>query len=337
MFVLKSDITIGQFHGIKPNEVKINKSVQDYVDKAVIKMPVTARIERAGEVITRSADTAKQFTEGDAVRIDLGYNNELKTEFKGFVSRINFATPIEVECEGYSYQLRKKQYAQKVYKNVKLIEILTFLIHGTEIILDKKHTADLMVTKFLIQKQTGTELLEQLKKMFNNLISFYFKDNVLCAELFPVVPYNITTYYQLGWNVIKDDSLKLKEPKNENITVTYLHTSADGTKEKGTHKLKVKVLKGKSAGDGENKEVKSSIKDAGTLTELARSDAQKQSYRGYEGKIKTFLVPYCETAWRASITDKKYPERSGIYLVESIEVTYGTSGARRTVGIGIKL
>ncbi len=337
MFVLGSDITIGQFKKVNPHEVKITKSVQEYVDKAIIKLPATGRLKRAGEVITESTDTAKQFAEGDFVKIDLGYNGKLVNEFTGFVSKINFATPIEVECEGYSYLLRKKQYAVKVFKDVKLIEVLKYLIVGTPIRLDKNHVSDLMVTKFLVEKQTGTELLEQLKKMFNNLIHFYFKNEVLCAELFPVVAFPNSAFYKLGWNVVKDDSLKLKEPKNENITITYKHTAVDGTKMEGKNTLKKIVTRGSSSGDGEQKEVKSGIKDTETLTKLAASDVSKTSYRGYEGKIKAFLQPYCETAWRASITDEKYPERSGIYLVESIEVTYGMAGARRTVGIGIKL
>ncbi len=336
MFVLNSDITIGQFKKVKPHEVKITKSVQEYVDKAVIHLPATARLQRAGEVITESADTAKQFTEGDFVKIDLGYNGKMVNEFTGFVSRINFKTPIEVECEGYSYLLRKKQYL-KVFKNTKLIDILTYLTVGTEITIDKKHVSDLEITKLVLQKNTGTEALEAIKKMLNNLVQIYFKGAVLHAELFPVVPLKNTAYYKLGWNVAKDESLKLKEPKNEDITIVYKHTSVDGTRVEGTHKLKQIVTKGKAAGDGENKEVKSSIKDVDTLTKLAKADANKTSYKGFEGKLKTFLQPYCEPAWRASITDTKYPERSGIYLVESIEVTYGMAGARRTIGIGIKL
>lgn len=336
MFVLGSDITIGQFKKVKPHEVTITKSVQEYVDKAKIKVPATARMTREGEVITESADSAKQFTEGDFVKIDLGYNGELRNEFTGFVTRINFATPVEIECEGYSYQLRKKQYL-KLFKNTKLIDILNYLIAGTDITLNKKHVSDVTVTKLLLEKHTGTEALELLKKMLNNLIQFYFKGSVLHAELFPVVPFLETAYYKLGWNVIKDDSLKLKEPKNENITVTYKNVTNDGTKKTGTHKIKKIVTKGHSAGEGETKEIKSSITDIATLTALSKADAEKQSYRGYEGKIKAFLLPYCETAWRANITDAKYPERSGIYLVESTEVTYGTAGARRTVGIGIKL
>jgi hypothetical protein len=336
MFVLNSCITIGSFKKVKPHEVKITKSVHEYVDRAFIHVPTTARLQRAGEVITESADTAKQFKEGDFVNINLGYNGKLVNEFKGFVTKINFKTPIEVECEGYSYQLRKNQYL-KVFKNTKLIDILTFLIADTDITINKKHLSDVMITKLVLQKNNGVEALEMIKKMLNNLVKIYFQGSVLCAELFPVVPFAETAFYKLGWNVVKDDSLKLKEPKNEDITVVYKHTSVDGTRIKGTHKLKQIVTKGKATGNGETKEVKSSIKDEATLSKLAKADANKQSYKGYEGKIKTFLQPYCEPAWRASITDAKYPERSGIYLVESTEVTYGMGGARRTVGIGIKL
>jgi hypothetical protein len=76
--------------------------MMSYVDRATIKVPITARIKRADETITATAETAKLFKEGDAVSIDLGYNNKFNTEFIGFVSRVNFTTPVEIECEGYS-------------------------------------------------------------------------------------------------------------------------------------------------------------------------------------------------------------------------------------------
>ncbi|MBL0144937.1 MAG: hypothetical protein IPP48_03425 [Chitinophagaceae bacterium] len=61
------------------------------------------------------------------------------------------------------------------------------------------------------------------------------------------------------------------------------------------------------------------------------------SYDGYEGKITSFLQPFCQHGWKAGLTDKSFPERSGDYLITSVEVTYGMSGARRTVELGEKI
>lgn len=164
MFALCSDITIGKYVRVKPNAVKVTKSVYEFVDKAVVKLPLTARIKQSGTIVSSSMDTAKAINEGDYVSIKLGYNGKLVTEFEGFVSRVNLTTPLELECEGYSYLLRNKTYTGKSFKKAKLIEILHYLTNGTSIIVEQKSTADIVVEKFLCQGESGTELLEALKK-----------------------------------------------------------------------------------------------------------------------------------------------------------------------------
>jgi len=140
MFVLNSNITIGQYKNVKPHGVKITKSVFSFVNKCVIKVPITARIKQGnGEVVTQSADTAKLFKEGDAVYVELGYNNKLIKEFKGFVSRVNFTTPVEIECEGYSYLLKQKTFV-KSFKNTTLRKLLEYLVAGTEINFIRQYT-----------------------------------------------------------------------------------------------------------------------------------------------------------------------------------------------------
>jgi hypothetical protein len=151
MFALNSDITIGKFKRVKPIECKITKSMFSYVDRVVIKLPITARIKRAGEVITVSVETAKVIEEGDKVLIKLGYNGSYKTEFTGFVSRVNFTSPLEVECEGYSYQLRQKTYL-KTFKDAELLQVLKYLVQGTDIVLDEKLIPSFLIAKLVFYK-----------------------------------------------------------------------------------------------------------------------------------------------------------------------------------------
>ena len=55
------------------------------------------------------------------------------------------------------------------------------------------------------------------------------------------------------------------------------------------------------------------------------------------GTLTAFLQPYCAPGWIVSLTDDRFPEHNGQYLVESTRVTFGTQGARRYVGLGPKL
>lgn len=338
MFVLNSDITIGKFKRVKPIEVRLPKTMFEYVDKAVIKLPITARIKQAGEVITASTETAKQFGEGDKVIIKLGYNGALKQEFEGFISRVNFTSPLEVECEGYSYQLRKRTYA-RTFKQAKLIDVLKYLVFGTDIVLDEKNIPSFTIEKLLLQNHSGTEALEMIKKISDNTIRLFFTGNVLYAGLQFTKP-KADVKYRLGWNVIKDGNLKLRQAKNQDVQVHYIGEKKDGSKvnvKAGNKKNKV-VATGSAGATGEIKVIKShAVVDESSLKMMADRKLQQLSYDGYEGKITAFGAPYCEPGYRAIVEDLKYPERSGNYLIESVEVSYSTSGFRRTVGIGYKL
>ena len=86
MFVLGSYITIGKYY-MKPHDVRVQKSIYEYVDKATIKLPISARlinINRTTESsIIKTVQTAQQFQQGDFVSIKLAYNGSLNTEFEG--------------------------------------------------------------------------------------------------------------------------------------------------------------------------------------------------------------------------------------------------------------
>lgn len=322
MFVLNSNIEIGPFKRIKVNHCKITKSIFSYCDKAVLKIPITARIKRADETITASAETANVITEGMKVIINLGYNGVLKKEFEGFVSRVNFTTPCEIECEGFSYLLRRKSYL-KVFKNTTLREVLEFIVTGTGITLSPL-IPHLKLAKWVINQQNGTEALETLIKELR--ISVFFTGSELYAGLQYLQP-KAEVKYRLGWNVIKDGNLKLREAKNQEVIIKIKGAKVDGTKV--------------TAAVGEKGDIKQiithSVTDETTLKAIAEAERKRLSYDGYEGKITAFLQPYCEPGYAGRLIDKKYPDREGKYIIESTEVNFGMSGARRVVGIGFKL
>jgi hypothetical protein len=330
-FELNSNISIGTFKRVQVNDVKIEKSVHDFVDKATIKIPAKGRLKVTNDgtapvIGETTVETGKVITEGLEVVIELGYNGSLKQEFVGFVSRVNFATPVEIECEGYSYQLRNITIS-KTFKATKLLAVLKEIIKGTQVTLIESKVPDVTVQKLVLQKHTGCEALLEVKKVLANSVSFFFTGKVLHAELFPLIPSGTSVKYKLGWNTIKDNELKLRQAKNQKVIVRYIGEKNDGTK-----------VIAESGKDGEVKEFRThGIVDAATLKKMADAQLSRMSYDGYEGKITTYLVPFAEPGMKAILTDEKYAERSGSYIVETVVTTYGTGGARRKVGIGLKL
>ena len=104
MFVLESDITIGQFRFSGVNDVRISKSIHGIVDSALIKIPSIARVVKGGNTNPNPVITGKQFNNGDPVVIKLGYNGVLHTEFVGFVKRRNLNMPLEATQKPHSLQ-----------------------------------------------------------------------------------------------------------------------------------------------------------------------------------------------------------------------------------------
>ena len=77
-----------------------------------------------------------------------------------------------------------------------------------------------------------------------------------------------------------------------------------------------------------------------TIDELRAAAENKLSmykYNGYSGKITAFLQPFAEHGYKAVLEDDRFPERSGNYMIESVQVQFGTQGARRICEIGVKV
>ncbi|WP_160711290.1 hypothetical protein [Chitinophaga solisilvae] len=325
MFELKSKISIGKYTSIKPVEVKVTRSIFDFVDKAVVKLPAVAYEVKGKSVSKDKQETARLFHEEDMVSISLGYNDKLKEEFVGFVTRVNDLPTVELECEGYSYQLRKKTFNEKM-KVKSLKDILNIITTGTDIKL-AKDLPDVKIDKYVAESKNGTEILLALKEAY--LIDFFFTGAVLNANLRQ--PHEGgTVKYQMGWNVIESDALKLRTTDKTNVTVTASCpqkngkslTSKTGSQKKDSQKVEVKV---------------NNISDPKTLKEIAEKKYDQLSYDGYEGKITCFLQPFCIPGFKAEIRDKKSPKKDGRYYVQATEVNYSSKGARRIVTIGAKM
>jgi hypothetical protein len=216
--------------------------------------------------------------------------------FEGFVSRINFTQPVEVECEGYSYLLRKRNYL-KTFVKTELKTILQYLVAGTDIKLDA-NIPSFLIDKMVLQNNSGTEALEIIKKISDNQISIFFTGNILYAGLIYMQTNALTykakaiTKYKLGWNVIKDSNLKQRLASNTDVTVNYIGEKKDGTKIKcigksGRTSTKDHVITTSvsSGSDGEKRIRKShAVTDADALQNMANTYHYKLSYDGYEGK-----------------------------------------------------
>jgi hypothetical protein len=319
MFVLCSHIRIGNVSFDSVNEVRIKRSIYNLAVTALIKLPVTAVLKQTGEP-PANIETAEAIKVGEKVEIRLGYDGSLQTEFVGYVKRLNYKIPLEIECEDEYYKTRfincafsKKETTLKQCLNDVLTGIKTNVV------------ADLTLKNFVVNNKPGSWLLGYLKKEYGLTVFFDINGKLYAGKVNGVK--GETVKYRLRENVISDDELKYRLAEDIKLKVKAICYYRDGTK--------VEAETGEEGGEQKTLYYYD-VKDAGELKVLATEELKRYSYDGYQGKITTFLFPYCLPGMVARLEDTVYNERSGDYFIESVETDFGAGGARRTVEIGIK-
>ena len=338
-FKLTSDITIGKFRFSGVNEVHIKRSLHSIVDTAVIKIPSVARVVTNGKAAPESIITGKQFNDGDPVIIRLGYNGDLQTEFCGFVTRRNLNMPLEIECEGYSWLLRRNTI-QTFSRSIKVKELLNIAVSGFEnnYKITVQCDVDLDLINVRIDNKSGFDIINDISKYTDGcLFCFFIQPKILwCGKIYtPYANGNDVldmgkVNYKLGYNVFKDNSLRKRLSANDPVQVKYSKKLSNGDKISQTSSVFKNFVRTHS-------KILNHLKDTVALKQLADEKAYQLNYSGYEGSITAFLQPYAIPGNKVFITDDRYKERDGTYIIEGIEVDFGINGARRKVEIGPKV
>ena len=306
------------------SDIEIEKDIFKINSLCKIRIPASSRLNYRDKQAFESVQTARQFNRGDRISVWLGYNDDLRLEYEGYIYRLNYKTPLEIECEGYEFLLRSP-CETRTWGKTNLKEVLGYIVNGTEITLNGS-IPDVAFDKYVITANMNRlEALQVLKEAYG--ITVFFMGSQLYAGLAYVID-NGTVKYRLGYNTIKDDELKYRNADDVSLKIKAVWVKPDNTK------LEVEV------GDPEGSQRTLffyNVSGEAELKKLATEEIQKYKYSGYEGKLTTFLQPYSEPGMKAEIDDPKYDERKGTYYISKVNVKAGRSGGRRTVEITVKL
>lgn len=320
MFVLCCEIKIGSVTFNSVHDVQIKRSIYNLAATAIIKVPVTAVLKHTGEAPTH-IETAEKIKVGDPVEIRLGYDTQMNTEFTGYVKRLNYKVPLEIECEDEYYKLRSVNCVFSK-KETSLRQCLSAILPAIKL----GTCVDLTLKNFIVNNKPGSWVLGVLKQEYGLTAFFDVNGNLHVGKAHDVQGDPVK--YRLRYNVIKDDDLKFQLAEDVRLKVKAICYYKDGTKIEG------------ELGEegGENKTLYYyDVKDAKELKALAQEELKRYSFDGYRGRIETFLIPFALPGMVAQLEDPVYQERSGNYYIESVDVSFGTGGARRNVEIGIKV
>ncbi|HRO76123.1 MAG TPA: hypothetical protein PLP27_08265 [Crocinitomicaceae bacterium] len=317
-------IAIGKIETEYVTSVTTKQSFKDLADTATIVLPREYRSAKiAGRTDTFERKNIKDLIKvGDVVTIQLGYDNRLKSVFKGYVKRISADIPLTIECEDEMFQLRKSNFTES-FKSIKLLELLKKIAPNYEYeVID-----NIDLGKFIIEHSSAYEVLEALRKDY--LMHASFKDKKLIVG-FPtdLKPQNNHTF---NVDYMRSaDSLEFVSKDDMKLEIKAISNNSDGTK-------KV-VTVGESGGS--TRTLNFANKSEKELEDLAKKQLETLHFDGFQGSFDSIGEPYVMVGDAVTIKDKNYPnsERDGKYLVEAVERNFekGT-GYKQTIKLSVKL
>lgn len=315
---MEYDIQVGIYQIGMVDSVTIKKSVEMLSDTATIVLP--------GVYANKSINIESKLKEGDEIVIKLGYKDSLEMEFKGYLNAVQTDDgSVTLECEDAIYLFRK-ELKDKEHKNISLKSLLQKIAQEVGETFSVKCDYDFTYDKFVVKDATGWDVLKKVQD--ETKANIYFSDKVLHVHpQYSEVFNQQSVVYDFSENVEKS-SLKYKKADERKYFVEVEGIASDGTR--------TTVTFGKSGGDKRSIKVYG-VTDKASLLKRAEEELSTVVYTGFEGNFTTWLIPFCEPAYKIELIDKDYPEKNGVYYVISAEIKFSSSGGERTVTIGKKI
>ncbi len=313
---LNSEISIGDETFRFVNELEISSSWETFTDTAKIRLP--NRFVRDNQTITVGVDNL--FKRGDAVTIKLGYFPNLVPIYQGFVSKVLPDSPLVIECEDAMWLLKQKTITAS-FKNTELSQLLSAVVPS--IVPVNSNIDDAKLGQFRITRVSIAQVLEELKKTYG-LVSFVRDGTLEVGLAYPFLPavHDIT---------FEDDitvsNLEYRCEENLRIKIKGISMRPDNTK--------IEVDAGDI--DGETRTLTYYDLDKAELTAIVNRELPKFKFTGYFGSFDTFGEPVIKHGDQINLVHKKFPEKNGVYLVSTVNTTFGMSGYKQSVSLDIKV
>ena len=315
MFNMSYDIQIGSYKLGLLESVEIHKSVDLLADTAVVTVP--------GVVYNQSLDIEDKVSTGDPIIIRLGYDDNLVTEFEGYLQRIDTDdNSLRFNCEDAIY-LTRRPVRDRQFNRISLKKVVEYCL--SEIGMKELNcTYDIVYEKFVIKNATAYDVLKKLQE--DTKANIYM--NGVELNIHPA-------YTEKGGDVfcdfainIESSDLKYRNKDDRRFEVIVEGIGLDGKK---------KTVTVGTTG-GERRTVKIfNVMDEATLRQRGMEELKYLTYDGYEGNIIGWLIPFVEATYSAHIHDREYEYKTGSYYVVSVTTTFDEHGGVRKIALGHKL
>lgn len=329
MLKLCSKISITFANGSKTveipycTEVEVITSINNFTDTAKVTLPRKTKIN--GSLLHTL------LKKGDAITIQLGYNEYYRSVFNGYIRKVVQGTPLVLECENEAFKLKQIKLSKKTYSKLSIKDFCTTYVKGYTM-----DIADFQLGEVRINEDVT------LAKCFDYFITnypckFFFRDGGFYGVLPSSMAYKAkdvnVVELSVGKNVITDETTyELAEDVNLQIICKVIL--------KNNTKLESKrpaLLKGEKADNGT--EVRTFF--CPTATTQKELDAMAENYLKtfkvdrITGDITTFGEPYVRKLDIVHFYSEEFPEKNDKkFIVEDVTYTFGQGGYRQRIKLG---
>jgi len=298
-------------------ECEVISSVDNLADVATIILPEA--------ILNEPLDFENKIGRGTEVLIQMGYDGNLETEFKGFIQDItNNDSSLKIVCEDALFLFRIGVQDVEL-KPTTLTKIAQYIISEIDSTYKLNCTYDVSYEKFTIHQATGYDVLKKLQDETKANIFFDTKKKELNIHP-PYVSKGGEVFYSMQKN-IEASSLEFKNKLDSKVEVTVESTDIQGN----VHQ----VTAGTTGGDKVT--LKVGAMSEASMQKVADAELLKRSASGYEGSFDTWLIPFVKPTYSARIKDEDYPDKTDWYYVASVTTNLSPEGGKRTITPTIKL
>ncbi|MPS74014.1 MAG: hypothetical protein E2590_12840 [Chryseobacterium sp.] len=323
MLKLRSEITI---EGIKTWQFTavagctIVEDVSTLTDTCEIILP--KKIKWEGATNTNYKPPIKR---GDRITVKLGYDDNLKVRFTGFIRMVDAKTPVLVKCEDGMFLLKTQTFKPMAYRSAMLKDLITYLLKDTNIeyqLMDK----DINLGVYRTTKANVADELQELKEKY--MLQSYFRNIDGKSILYVGLAYPFDNRKKLkfvhGKNIISEN---FEYREKEEIRARVEAQSFDKKHKKKTIEIGDK--------DGDVIKIRIDGLSDAELKKYAEQALDRYKQTGFKGSFETFGQPEVSKCDMVEIfaSDGNH----GVYLVKKNEISFGMEGYRQKIELGLPI
>lgn len=309
-------------------DIAIETDKNTFTDTAVIRLP--------RKTFTKGDKLTDYISVGNRIVIKYGYLKYKDiTEFEGYIVSISNKTVIEIKVEDKAFLYKTEVLETKVFRNVKLSEIIGYYYKDEYISIDA-NIGDWVVNK----NSTLIDLFDELRNKLG--ILSYWQNGILYVGA-ETKKDGKTIIFNVKENVPKgSDSIETNRPTDVGVVSYGISPQKDGSKieryayYKDATRTTIIVSETKPKGTINTMNIRNLT--LSSLIDLIKRRLPNLYTNVTSGTIQTFGVPTVEHGDYAKVLNTNNKDIQGVYNITGVSKSFSVSGGiKQTAKIGLKV